>query len=176
MVFLKSSLVAPAPLSMVVQRMNAELIFNLWYVIDSSSGYGYAVSGRAYMASGTDDEKLALLKKLSSTDYMLAKPLPLPQRFSVTDGKETIRGVAHPATAKDPNSQFFEEVFRYIENILPEKISYAAGEPRMIKLTIPDNPLCVTTALLEDENGSIMPVVTKEQSEKLYHLIKSKLI
>jgi hypothetical protein len=47
-----------------------EIVLNLWYVIDKGTGYAYCLLGRAYAMTGTDEEKLALLRELASTDYL----------------------------------------------------------------------------------------------------------
>src|ERR1035437_5668829 len=60
---------------------NAELILNLWYVYDDT-GVVYSLRARCYVGSGSDEEKLALLRRFAQTDYLIAQPFPVPERFT----------------------------------------------------------------------------------------------
>jgi hypothetical protein len=59
---------------------NPEIIVNLWFVHDDL-GAIYSLRGRAFVGTGTDEEKLALLERLSWIDYLIAQPFPIPQQF-----------------------------------------------------------------------------------------------
>jgi len=50
---------------------NGELVFNLWATLDGSLGYIYALAGKAYRISGSDQEKLAVLKALAATESLI---------------------------------------------------------------------------------------------------------
>jgi len=55
---------------------NGEVILNLWYVTD-----GYIISSlrsKAYVASGTDQEKLGFLQKRANSDFRAAQAHPVP--------------------------------------------------------------------------------------------------
>ncbi|MDX1461354.1 MAG: hypothetical protein R3348_09895 [Xanthomonadales bacterium] len=54
-----------------------EVILNLWYVTD-----GFIISSlrsRAYVASGTDEEKLSFLRKRANSDFTNAQSHPIPE-------------------------------------------------------------------------------------------------
>ena len=41
---------------------------------------------KAYVASGSDEEKLKFLQERASLDYLIAEPFEIPARFHVTVG------------------------------------------------------------------------------------------
>ena len=141
--------------------MSSELVVNLWAIYDSSTGFVYSVAGKVYNTFGSDKEKLLLLKSLSATDYITAKRYPLPERFvvSFTDGT-TKAGVTSLNVIYDLNAQVFEEVFKAIELELPSIPNYSSLTCDYTQLKLPENPLCVTTFLYEDEFGRIRPIIT----------------
>ncbi|SEL45021.1 hypothetical protein [Halomonas daqiaonensis] len=146
--------------------MEAELIFNLWAIYDADSGTVYGLSGKAYNLSGTDRKKLDFLKIASRTDYVTAKRYRVPERFSITfSDAVSQRGVTYLNAVHDPNAQLFEEVFQHIEAELPPLPDFSGGDVVNVRQTIPEDPLCVTTVLYEDEVGDIRPVITDEDRE-----------
>jgi hypothetical protein len=146
--------------------MSSELVVNLWAIYDSSTGFVYSVAGKVYNTFGSDKEKLLLLKSLSATDYITAKRYPLPERFvvSFTDGT-TKAGVTSLNVIYDLNAQVFEEVFKAIELELPSIPNYSSLTCDYTQLKLPENPLCVTTVLYEDEFGRIRPIITDKDRE-----------
>jgi len=141
--------------------MNAELVVNLWAIYDSGTGLIYSLSGRAYYASGTEAEKLALLRSLSATDYITAKRYEVPDRFQVSYADGTVqRKVTTLNAVSDPNAQLFEEMFTNIESELPPIPEFSATGDQSIPQKLPNNPVCVVTVLYEDEYGNIRPIVT----------------
>lgn len=59
----------------------AEIVLNLWYIVDEGTDYAYCLLGRAYTMTGTDEEKLERLRQLAPTDYLMADRLRVPQNF-----------------------------------------------------------------------------------------------
>jgi hypothetical protein len=136
-----------------------EIILNLWYVFDDQ-GVIYSLRARAYVQSGSDEEKLRFLQRFARTDYLIARPFPVPERcyttvitdtrakkmpFMVTQALETHGG---PVTAAD----LFEEAFREIEKDLPATTH----------LSIPKDPLVCLTGLLADADGNVHPQVDRQ--------------
>jgi hypothetical protein len=68
----------------------AEIMFNLWYV-HGGDGLIYSLRARAYIRTGSEEEDLAFLQQLASTDYLIAKPFSIPKAFHqanrLTDGR-----------------------------------------------------------------------------------------
>jgi|SRR6185369_12028361 len=131
--------------------MNPEIIVNLWYIVDNATGLIWNIAGRAYHASGTDEEKTALLKSLAVTDYPLATRLCVPETYNVDE----ISGCCPLSELDNPSTALFEEVYRELESELQCRVTVADEAT----LKIPDNPLYVMTALVEDEKGVLTPVV-----------------
>lgn len=128
-----------------------EIIINLWYYVDEDQQFIVALAGRAYIAGGTDEEKTALLRQLSSTDYPLAIRRLVPERY-VSDYAGKMRpGVAPVAELDNPATQLFEEVYQAIEEDLA-KTAEVQNLP-VDDFKIPDNPLFVMTALCQDDYG-----------------------
>ena len=131
-----------------------EIILNLWYVFDDE-GVIYSLRARAYVVSGSDEEKLAFLQRFAETDYLIARPVPVPERcytMVVTDMTrtrmpfmltQTLESHGGPVTAAD----LFEEAFKEIQKDLPATT----------KLSIPEDPLICLTGLFADDEGNLQP-------------------
>ncbi len=76
-----------------------EIILNLWYVVDDL-GYIYSLRARAYLGSGSDDEKLAMLQKYAKTDYLIAKAFPIPKQFHINGQPILQIGIGYACRAK----------------------------------------------------------------------------
>ena len=143
--------------------MQQELIVNLWAFFDAATSMVYALSGRVYCATGEDSEKLALLKKLSATDYITAKRYELSSRFEMTFQDGTVKkGVTTLSAVYDPDAQLFEEMFRNLDDELPVLVEFTSHGCIEKKQKISDDPICVVTVLYESESGEIRPIVTDE--------------
>jgi hypothetical protein len=136
---------------------DTELVFNLWAFAEENSGFVFALAGRAYQLSGTDEEKVKILKSLSLTDYHIAKRVLVPERFKVIDEGVERSGYTTVQDINDPRLYLFEVVYQTLEKDLPPMLlpgnEIGAYTPKEQK--IPQNPLYVSTILLEDEYGHI---------------------
>ena len=145
--------------------MSAELVVNLWAIYDAGTGLIYGLSGRAYCAKGTEEEKLDLLHRLSANDYVTAKRYEVPDRFKVSCPDGTVRqGMTTLDGVMDPNDHLFED-FRDLETELPPLLDFSHGEGRALAQKLPADPLCVVTVLYEDESGNIRPIITDKDRE-----------
>lgn len=136
-----------------------EFVMNLWYIVDKGTNFVYRLAGRAYSLAGTDVQKIAVLKTLACTDFLTASQFSLPKRFSVSNGTETMEGFCLASTLRMNASSIFEEVYVQLEKELPPQIRFIAGEAQMTPATLPKNPLCITTELMEDDDGVLTPYV-----------------
>jgi mRNA-degrading endonuclease HigB of HigAB toxin-antitoxin module len=59
---------------------DAEIVANLWYVIDHQ-GFIFSLRVLSYVATGTDQEKIAFLTSRAYLDYLVARPFPIPERY-----------------------------------------------------------------------------------------------
>lgn len=131
-----------------------EIILNLWYYTDETGQFIFALAGRAYIASGTDEEKTALLKQLAKTDYLLAIDLPVPEHYVADYAGKMRRGIAHVSELDNPETQLFEGIYRVIEADL-STMDHVQNRQPSEESKIPDNPLFVMTALYRDNFGEI---------------------
>ncbi|HIJ96519.1 MAG TPA: hypothetical protein HPP94_12425 [Desulfuromonadales bacterium] len=130
-----------------------EIILNLWYYVDEDQQFIFALAGRAYMASGTDEEKTALLRQLAATDYPLALKLPTPDRYVTFYADKMRPGIVTVSELDNPATQLFEEVYQAIEADLV-KMAEERNCP-VEDYKIPDNPLFVMTALYQEDEGGV---------------------
>lgn len=138
---------------------NPELILNLWAIHDPGDNVIYGLAGRAYYATGTDDQKLALLKQLAVSDFVMALRMPVPERFSIESEGETMSGFCKLNELYNPATTLFEEMYQELESeILFRYKADSEGDAIPDALKISVNPLFVITALVEDENGVIRAV------------------
>lgn len=116
----------------------SEIVLNLWYVIDEGTGYVYCLLGRAYVMTGTDEEKLERLRQLSSTDYLLADRIRVPENFTVIlpDQKE-MKGYADPADIRENIGWIYEEIYQRLEKQMSPILKYTDEETIPIKQKIP---------------------------------------
>jgi len=150
--------------------MKPELTANLWGFLDSSTGMIYAVAGRGYQLTGTDEEKLATLRSLSKHDFQSATRIGLGERFKVTFADGEVRpGITTPHAINDPNSMIFEEVFNQIEAALPPIFDFLRDVA--IKQKFPEQPLCIRTLVFEDAAGVCRAIVTEQDKKWLQHIM-----
>jgi len=59
-----------------------EVVLNLWAYVDEA-GYILRLAGKSYVMAGDDDEKLAVLRALSRTDFLSAAWCKVPTNFEL---------------------------------------------------------------------------------------------
>jgi hypothetical protein len=135
--------------------MMPEIILNLWYVTDET-GAIYSLRAHPYVATGTDDEKLAFLRSRADLDYLIASPFPIPERFHihVGDGGNTQSSERRiPVTFGSALEviggvgALFEDAFRRLKERLPVQTH----------LTISKSPLICVTPLRPNPDGQVRP-------------------
>lgn len=139
---------------------SGEMIFNLWAIHDPTDRVVYGLAGRAYYACGTDEEKMALLKQLAVSDFVLATRMPVPERFRMETGDETLTGLCSLTELYNPESTLFHEMFQELAGEIAYRYQADSGGEGDIPgmLMVPENPLFLITALVEDKNGFIRAV------------------
>lgn len=129
-----------------------EIMFNLWYV-HGGDGFIYSLRVRAYVGTGTDEENLAILQKLAATDYLIARPFTIPERFHVVEkivGRSSKRLAVAPTLAFQMENNFitlFEDAIVEMEKAFPAQS----------EIKVSDCPLVCITPLAGDEDGNIKP-------------------
>jgi hypothetical protein len=141
---------------------NPEVVLNLWAYVNEG-GYIQRIAGKFYVLDGTDQQKLAALRQLSGSDFLSAPWHPVPKSFRITnpDGEELL-GVAHVSMLPDPNTHpnLFGQLMDELATHVPTLLRSIDGEYKTFKLELPEAPLCVTTQILEFEDGRLVPMVS----------------
>ena len=132
----------------------AEIILNLWF-LHHNTGTIYSLRARVYVAYGSDEEKLAMLKRFAATDYLIAQPFAIPERFHMTVVEGGVRQrlpVAHGSYLAEIGGveRLFEDVYVEMEKQLPAQT----------KLSIGEKPLVCVTPLFADASGEIHPTTS----------------
>ncbi|NQT15684.1 MAG: hypothetical protein HQ582_23205 [Planctomycetes bacterium] len=139
--------------------MKPEIIANLWSFNGAfaSGQLIYQVGIRLYMATGSDDEKTAMLRALAPWDFHLADVFPPSPALTTTvltlpgGGTITVQGVL-PAGDPGPVMDRFDHAFDGASASRPEHPS--AGGIRRAPLDL-TNLLNVHTPVDVDENGNM---------------------
>ena len=144
-----------------------ELVTNIWIFIDLETELAYNWSGRVYSINGTDEEKLLILKKLSSTDYLTAPRLSFPDIVkAVINGKE-LNGKLPSNMVRNFFDQYPDMFFDEIEKSLPPLLNLDYQNMSTSKQKIPQNPLYVITQIYEEEDGTMRPIITSDDQKWL---------
>lgn len=142
-----------------VPHSDAEICVNCWYFVDCT-GVVLRLAAKAYALSGTDDEKLTLLKRLSATDHLTAIQGRVPQRYVVSmDGQEFHGAVPASAIEADP-VPVFEEMFDQILRTLPELFQAVDDSYQPFKMELREPFLWVSTAVYEESDGTLVARVS----------------
>jgi len=96
-----------------------ELCFNLWYCLDREQNI-VAISAKAYMLDGTEDEKAALLKQLSRQDYRTVAAAPAPADLR----RRYPNGLRYVALKQFGVEEVFKESFEGIRRSLPKGVPF----------------------------------------------------
>jgi hypothetical protein len=139
----------------------AEIVLNLWAYSDDE-GYIRRLAGKCYALHGNDADKLSVLRALAKSDFLTAQWEPVPDNYGVIHlGHGEERGVATTNEVLDPDShaQLFGALINRLEANLPEQVLCAEGQYRNFELKIPQEPLRITTIVIEQDDGRLVPVV-----------------
>jgi len=139
-----------------------EVVLNLWAYVDEA-GYILRLAGKSYVMEGDDDEKLAVLRALSRTDFLSAAWCKVPPNFEILEPNgQRITGVATASMLSDPisHSHLFSTLLQDLANSLPDQLRSHDGGYEQFRLNLPQDPLCVTTVVMEYDDGSLVPMVS----------------
>lgn len=141
---------------------NPEVCVNLWAYADEG-GYIARVAARAYVLDGDDDAKLAVLHQLAATDFLHAEWMGVSKQFVISgpDG-ERMEGVAHASMLNDGMTPgvLFGPLFNRLEAAVPQQARTANGGYEAFGLKLPEDPLTVTTVVMEFDDGRLVPMVS----------------
>lgn len=139
----------------------AEIVLNLWAYSDEE-GYVQRLAGKCYALHGTDAEKLTVLRALAKSDFLSAHWEPVPNNYGLinADGHELL-GVATTNEVLDlqASSKLFRALIDSLEVKLPSQVLCIDGGYRKFSPKIPQEPLMITTLVIEQGDGNLVPVL-----------------
>jgi len=139
---------------------NPEVVANIWVYADEA-GYVARVAGKAYVLDGSEREKLDLLKRLSATDFLSAKWMPIPENFGVIgpDGERLQYAQLSMLSDEYLKSLLVGPLLEQLAASVPEQLHEVNGEYRNFKLQMPEAPLTVLTVVVEHPDGRLVPML-----------------
>lgn len=139
----------------------AEIVLNLWAYSDEE-GYIQRLAGKCYALHGTDAEKLSVLRSLAKSDYLSAHWEPVPKNYQLVNADgSALLGVAttNQVMDRDACAHLFGALINRLEALLPEQLLCSEGDYRGLQLKIPQEPLMITTVVIEQNDGRLVPVL-----------------
>ena len=141
---------------------NPEVVINLW-AYSGEDGTILRLAGKAYVMQGTDAEKLALLRQLASSDFLCTPWDTVPANFTIqhTDFGE-MKGAAQASMMSDPEYReyLFGPLIERLAQAIPEQVRSVNGEYQKFRLDLPQAPLCISTIVIENDDGTLVPMVS----------------
>lgn len=141
---------------------NPEVCVNLWAYADEG-GYIARVAARAYVLDGDGDDKLSVLHRLAVSDFMHAEWMGVSKQFVIegSDG-ERMEGIAHASMLSDGVTPgvLFEPLFKRLEQSIPQQACVGKNGYEPFSLPLPEDPLTVTTVVVEFEDGRLVPMLS----------------
>lgn len=144
-----------------------ELVVHIWIYIDLMTEFAYNWSGRVYCIEGTDDEKLDLLKRISSTDFLTCERRTFPETIGIINQDKELKGYIPSNMVKSFFENYPDFFFDELDKTLPPILNSSINGFKSIPQKIPDNPLYVTTQIYEDESGNQHPIITQKDLQWL---------
>lgn len=137
-----------------------ELCLNLWAYADTR-GYIMRIAGRAYALEGNEDTKRAILRTLAATDFLQAQWIGVSSQFGMYSAKgERLPGIAHTSmlSGQSTASILFEPLIQKLGQECPAQLRLTQGTYEEFSLSLPKNPLILTTVVMEHADGQLVPV------------------
>ena len=144
---------------------NPEVCVNLWAYADEA-GYIARVAARSYVLDGDDAAKLAVLHQLAATDFLHAEWMGVSKQFVISNSDgERMEGVAHASMLNDGVTPgvLFGPLFNKLEAAVPKQARTASGGYEAFSLKLPEDPLTVTTVVMEMDDGRLVPMVSDKE-------------
>lgn len=147
------------PTQSSVPHTDAEICVNCWYFVDST-GIVLRLAAKGYALSGTDADKLAVLKALSGTDHLTAIHGKVPSKYVLSTSDGDLRGaIPASALAVDP-IPVFDELFQAINDSLPDLIRSVNDNYERFTMELTEPFLWVLTVVFEAPDGTLVARVS----------------
>jgi hypothetical protein len=147
------------PTSLSVPDTDAEICLNTWFFVDDT-GMVIRIAAKAYALTGSDEEKLTVLKALAGTDHLSATQGRVPNRYITdVDGTEMAGSIPAAAIQADP-LPVFDDLFTEIEKSLPQLYRAANYEYQPFKMKLVEPFLWILTSVYESPDGQLIARVS----------------
>ena len=137
----------------------------MWAYADEA-GYIARVAARSYVLDGDDAAKLAVLASTGRNRFLQAEWMGVSKQFVISnpDG-ERMGGVAHASMLNDGVTPgvLFGPLFNKLEAAVPKQARTANGGYEAFSLKLPEDPLTVTTVVMEMDDGRLVPMVSDKE-------------
>lgn len=146
----------------------SELVFNIWFIVDISTGISQYYFLKIYGLEGEDEEKFQLLRRLADFDYVTCERQEVPknhQLVMLNTGKRLNGIPLHELSrALEINLNSF---LKEAESKLPPILHFDPyrGNHHTTNQTLGEQPLYVMTVLFENEVGEMKPYTKDEYRE-----------
>ena len=137
------------------------MVINLW-AYSGEDGTILRLAGKTYVMQGTDAGKLALLRQLAATDFLSVPWHKVPPSFTIQNTEfGEMEGVAHASMISDPyyHQTLFGPLIEKLAQSIPEQVRNINGGYEKFRLDLPEAPLCISTIVMENEDGSLVPML-----------------
>jgi hypothetical protein len=139
-----------------------EACLNVWCIIDEGTGIVYRIAARAYVLDGSDSIKADILKRLTSTDFHLARELSVLSKYETTivdetRRKQTVHGL-FPRHVHTVFPDLVDRICKELEREFPSRPVADVKNPRAYRLKFNPAPYYVLTFLVENAYGELNPV------------------
>jgi hypothetical protein len=152
-----------ALISKAVPLQKPEAVLNLWAYVDEA-GCIFRLAGKAYVMDGNDDENLSLLRVLSATDFLSCTSHKVPDNLIlVGPDNQKISAVADRSilSATDGHMALFGPLIEQLAKEMPTQLRCENGEFKPFRLELRQDPLTVTTVVLEYDDGRLVPMISE---------------
>ena len=142
-----------------VPDTDAEICLNTWFFVDDT-GMVIRIAAKAYALTGSDEEKLTVLKSLAGTDHLVATQGRVPDRYVTNvDGEKMPGSIPAAALQTDP-LPVFDALFTDIEKSLPQLYRAVDDEYQPFRMKLTEPFLWVMTSVYESPDGQLIARVS----------------
>jgi hypothetical protein len=149
----------------MTSKKEAEIVINIWFVIDIETELCYNWLIKPYCIAGSDSERTNILKVLAETDYLTVGRNEFDKRHKIVFQNMTVEGQIPAGSINSELETNFDYYVSTLEKTLPKKFNFSGNildPPVAVDTKISKNPLYVSTILMENEFGEIRPYTTEE--------------
>lgn len=143
-----------------ISHTDAEICLSCWYFTDDT-GVVLRLAAKAYALTGSDEEKLSILKALSATDHLTATHATVPKRFRITVEHGTFEGAAPVSVLQQNAISYFDDLIEKVMRELPDNIHATNDEPAKFRMEFIEPFLWISTCVYEAQDGSLIARVSQ---------------